>query len=194
MMHESSAGGCGCGSRRTDRGVARRGFLAQAVALVCGLIALAVPAAVGVVAFLNPLRQKGGGGGLFRVASLAVLPEDGTPRKFSIIADRVDAWNRVPNEPIGAIFLRRTKDGVDAFQVICPHAGCAIAYEASAEGGQFLCPCHAARFGLDGRRLDATSMSPRDMDRLEVETRDNSEIWVKFQNFRTGTPQKVTLA
>ena len=36
----------------------RRGFLGQAAAVFCGGVALLVPAAAGLVAFLNPLRQK----------------------------------------------------------------------------------------------------------------------------------------
>jgi nitrite reductase/ring-hydroxylating ferredoxin subunit len=175
-------------------GGTRRGFFAQAAAVICGAVSLLVPAAIGVVAFLNPLRQKGQAGGFLRLASLGAVPEDGMPQKFAIIADRSDAWNRFPNEPIGAVFLRRVKDGVQALQVICPHAGCSINYESASGGGRFFCPCHAAAFDLTGKRLDATSMSPRDMDALEVEIRSGSEVWVKFQNFHTGTPLKVAQA
>ena len=57
----------------------------------------------------------------------------------------------------------------------------------------FVCPCHNARFDLSGKRLDATSPSPRDLDTLEMEIRGD-EIWVKFQNFRTGTAQKIAEA
>jgi len=160
---------------------------------VLGTVSLLVPAVVGIVAYLNPLRQKGHTGVFMRLASLAELPEDGTPRKFSVVADRTDAWNRFPNEPIGAVYLRRTSDKADpvaALQVICPHAGCAVEYKASAEGGKFFCPCHGASFGLSGQRLDKTSSSPRSLDTLTVKI-ENSEISVKFQNFESGTAKKV---
>ena len=178
----------------------RRGFIANAIALVVGTATMMVPAAVGVVAFLNPLRQRGQAGKPFRLTSLDVLPADGTPRKFPIIADRIDAWNRFPNEPIGAVFLRRTGEkSVEAIQVICPHAGCTLQFEAAAAGGKFFCPCHGASFDLAGKRLDATSASPRDLDTLDVEIRDGSagssaEVWVKFQDFQTGTSAKVVKA
>jgi menaquinol-cytochrome c reductase iron-sulfur subunit len=29
------------------------------------------------------------------------------------------------------------------------------------------------------------------MDELEAEVRGNGEIWVKFQNFRKGVPEKI---
>ncbi len=126
-----------------------------------------------------------------RLASLDVLPENGTPQKVLVIADRTDAWNRYPREPIGAVFLRRVGRQVTALQVVCPHAGCSINFEPSAGGGKFFCPCHLASFDLAGNRTDSTSPSPRNMDTLDVEIRNNSEVWVKFQTFSIGTSRKV---
>lgn len=173
----------------------RRGFLAKATAVVLGALALIVPTVVGVVTALNPLRLKGQAGAFFRVATLEALPEDGAPRKFPIIADRKDAWTLFPNEPIGSVWLRRVgAKKVVAMCVICPHAGCFIGYDTKTN--QFLCPCHMAYFDLDGKRIDpASSPSPRDMDSLdEVEIRKGNEVWVKFQNFRTGISEKIVEA
>jgi menaquinol-cytochrome c reductase iron-sulfur subunit len=178
----------------------RRGFLAKMIAIIAGSLALLTPAAIGIVAFLNPLRQKGRSGAFIRVASLSAVPEDGTPQKFPVIADRTNAWNFYPNEPIGAVYLRRTGDGkVEALQVVCPHAGCSIMVETKGTGPSsqkdtapfYYCPCHAASFDLSGKRLEAAaSPSPRDMDSLEMEIRDN-EVWVKFQNFASGIADKI---
>ena len=43
--------------------------------VVCGGAALLIPAAAGIAAFLNPLRQKSQSGRFLRVASLDVLPD-----------------------------------------------------------------------------------------------------------------------
>ncbi len=175
----------------------RRGFLAKLLALTCGIFVCAVPAAIGLVASLSPLRWKSRAGRFVRLTSLAALPADGTPRRFPVVADRTDAWNRFPNEPIGAVFLCRTaEDTVEAFQVVCPHAGCSITYETASDGGagKFFCPCHAASFGLDGSRLDKTSASPRDMDTLEVRIENETDVLVKFEDFETGTSRKVAKA
>ncbi len=177
------------GGEAADSPDQRRGFLAKLVAILLGVLAYAVPVAAGAVAFLNPWRQKGGAGRVLRLATLETLPEDGTPRKFPVVMDRVDAWNRFANEPVGAVFLRRTESGVVALNIVCPHAGCFVAYDP--ENRQFHCPCHNARYGLDGARLDESSPSPRDLDQLKVEIRDDSEIWVTYENYRTGIPQKV---
>jgi menaquinol-cytochrome c reductase iron-sulfur subunit len=172
----------------------RRGFLAKLTALLAGTVALVTPAVVGIVAFLNPLRQKGRAGGFIKLATLDNLPEDGSPRKFPVIADRTDAWNRFPNEPIGAVYLRRIgKDQVEALQVVCPHAGCSILFERNQAGKIFSCPCHGAKFDLSGKRLDIPSPSPRDMDRLQVEIRSDNEVWVKFQTFASGTASKKVI-
>jgi menaquinol-cytochrome c reductase iron-sulfur subunit len=136
------------------------------------------------------LRQKAQAGQFRRVASLDMLPEDGTPQKVSIVADRTDAWNRFPNEPIGAVFLRRTgSEQVEAFNVVCPHAGCSVQYEPGKD--RLFCPCHGATFDLSGKRLDETSPSPRGLDALDVEIRNGTEVWVRFQNFRVGIAEKV---
>jgi len=128
-----------------------------------------------------------------RLASLEMMPEDGTPLKVPVIADRTDAWSRFPAEPIGAVFLSRaagpSNDKTMALQVICPHAGCSINYDVT--GRKYFCPCHAASFDMAGNRTDATSPSPRNMDSLEVEIRNKNEVWVKFQTFGVGTAKKV---
>jgi menaquinol-cytochrome c reductase iron-sulfur subunit len=195
---------CGCNSQHCSSLQQRRGFLVKMTALIAGSAALITPAAVGIAAFLNPLRQKTLAGGFIRVASLDSLPEDGSPQKYPIIADRSDAWNFFPNVPVGAVYLRRAgKDQVEALQVVCPHAGCSIMVGKAGKTGTgplnekgpvpiFFCPCHAASFDLSGKRLGAASPSPRNMDSLETEIRDN-EVWVKFKNFRTGTANKITL-
>ena len=173
-------------------GQPRRGFLAKSLALVLGAAAFATPVAVGIVSFLNPLRQKGQAGELLRLASLEGLPEDGPPVRVPVLMDSVDAWNRIPKQPVGAVFLRRTaKDQVLALQVVCPHAGCFVEYDEANK--QYSCPCHKATFDLEGKRLEERSESPRDLDELEVDVR-GSEVWVKFERFQPGSTDKITQA
>ena len=111
-----------------------------------------------------------------------------------IIADRTDAWNKFPQVPIGAIYLRRLGgEKVEALNVTCPHAGCPVEYTPATNC--FLCPCHDSKFNLDGSLFaNAKSPSPRALDALEVEIRSGSEVWVKFQNFEAGKAKKVPLA
>ena len=168
----------------------RRNFLTKAVAVVIGgLLALVAPLA-GLFVFLDPLRRKSESGGAVLVASLNSLPENGEPRKFSVLATRVDAWNRTPNVPVGAVYLQRMKDNsVRALNVVCPHAGCFVDFRPAQN--HYLCPCHNSKFALDGKIIDRKSPSPRPLDELQVEIRKGTEIWVTFQNFRAGVHDKI---
>ena len=105
------------------------------------------------------------------------------------MADRVDAWNRYPQQPVGSIWLRRAADGeILAFNSICPHLGCSVDFRSAQS--DFFCPCHLSHFNLDGQRQN--KIPPRDMDRLETEVRDG-KIWVKYQNFRGGVTEKTVI-
>jgi Rieske Fe-S protein len=92
---------------------------------------------------------------------------------------------------VGAVFLRRTpgESPVQAFNVICPHAGCLVDYTPGEDS--FLCPCHNSRFALDGRVENQASPSPRGLDALETVVRNGDEVWVRFRNFRVGIKEKV---
>ncbi len=161
-------------------------------ALGVGAVAYATPLVVGIFSFLSPLRpsQKGQtGDGFIRLASLDALAENGAPVKTPVVMDREDAWNRFPKEPVGAVFLHRTaKDKVLALQVVCPHAGCFVDYDGPNK--RYYCPCHKATFDLEGKRLEAKSESPRDLDTLDVDIR-GTEVWVKFQRFQSGSTEKI---
>jgi len=170
----------------------RRGFFRQAAAVFLGGLTALVPLAAGLLTLLDPLRRKAGISGFVHVTSLSALPEDGTPRRFPVIADRVDAWNKFPRVPIGAVYLRRSGPLVHALNVTCPHAGCPVEYRSANE--TFLCPCHNSKFKPDGGLADVGSPSPRGMDTLEVELRNGTEVWVKFQNFEAGKAKKIAVA
>ncbi len=152
-------------------------------------LAVVAPVA-GLTVLLDPLRRTTENGGAVRVASLESLPGDGTPVKFSVLATKVDAWNRTPNVPVGAIYLQRLAGGkaVRAFNVKCPHAGCFVDYRP--DRSCYHCPCHDSTFAIDGKVLDPKSPSPRPLDELPVEIRDDG-IWVAFQNFRPGVEEKI---
>jgi menaquinol-cytochrome c reductase iron-sulfur subunit len=166
----------------------RRGFLTQAGAIVFGGIAVLVPALSGFAVFLDPLRRRIKADKFIRVATLDSLPDDGVPRQFPVIAEHVDAWNR-SLEPIGAVYLRRTKGETSpgCLTATCPHAGCFVNYDDASN--TFKCPCHNSEFQVDGQVIEP-SPSPRSMDALECKIQ-HDEVLVKFQNFYTGTSEKV---
>jgi Rieske Fe-S protein len=166
----------------------RRSFLTKVWAVVIGGFIMVVPAASGLAVFLDPLRRKSKAASLIPVAPLAAVPDDGIPRQFPVVAERVDAWNE-STQPIGAVYLRRKPGEAvpECLTATCPHAGCFVAYDGPTN--TFKCPCHNSSFAVDGAIIEP-SPSPRAMDTLECEV-NQEEILVKFENFYTGKADKV---
>jgi menaquinol-cytochrome c reductase iron-sulfur subunit len=178
----------------------RRDFYRFATIILNGLmgLALALPA----LAYLfTPFRKKGREGGFEPLTRLSQL-KVGVPQSFAIIERRQDAWVKYPAEPVASVWLirqpeggapaeRRVRPAVIAFTSECPHLGCAI--NLTADGKDFLCPCHTSSFDMDGNPRN--SVPPRAMDRLDVEISDgvDPEVRVKFQRFRTLSKEKVPL-
>jgi menaquinol-cytochrome c reductase iron-sulfur subunit len=168
----------------------RRNVLAAVAATIIGALVGIVPFAAGLATFLDPLLRRKkvrseGSREPVRVASLDTIPADGTPVQVPVIADLTDAWNREPNQPVGAVYLRREGGQVTCFNAICPHAGCFVGY--AADRKVFQCPCHTSSFQLDGQRI-MPSPSPRNMDELKVDAEKlkSGEVWIEFVNYYPG--------
>ncbi len=179
----------------------RRNFLAKALAVVIGSAIVILPTAAGLAFFLDPLlRKRGSAGatearrdaeGFLPVTPLAAVPSDGRPQIFTVYDDTVDAWNKFANQPVGRVFLRRLPDGtVTAFNVRCPHLGCAVDYRPSQN--DYLCPCHMSAFNLEGQKQN--EIPPRNLDALDVKIKNKSEVWVRYQVFKAGTPDRIAVS
>ncbi|MEY3458111.1 MAG: Cytochrome b6-f complex iron-sulfur subunit [Planctomycetota bacterium] len=195
-------------------GTPRRSLLYQAVTALISTVIVAIPATLGGIFFLDPILRKkksegtgsaGSSGGarkdeqgFIRLdVTRDAVPADGTPVAVTVFDDIDDAWNRFANVPVGSIWLRKLGDGpILAFNSICPHLGCSVNYRRAEN--DFFCPCHTSAFALDGKKTN--EVPPRDMDVLEVAMRSGGkddpagvEIWVKFQNFRRATQEKIPI-
>jgi menaquinol-cytochrome c reductase iron-sulfur subunit len=169
----------------------RRSFVKKIAAGIIGGVITLVPGLAGLMVLFDPVKRKSTAGkGEILVARLSALPADGVPRRFSVIMDRVDAWNTYKNVPVGGVFLRRTADNkVTALNASCPHAGCSVRFSGTDE--KFVCPCHDSLFEQDGAIANQSSPSPRGLDSLTAEVRNENEVWVKFENFQPGHKEKV---
>lgn len=191
----------------------RRSMLVHGITAVLSFLIVAVPSTLGGLFFLDPILRKkksaSGGAtdgevakkdeaGFIRLdVTRDSVPQDGTPVSVTVMDDLVDAWNMFPDVPVGSIWLRKVGDGpILAFNTVCPHLGCSIDYKPAEN--HFFCPCHTSAFDMDGKKTN--EIPPRDMDVLEVSMRTNGqedanglEIWVKYQNFRRGTSDKIVI-
>ena len=167
----------------------RRGFLAAAGAIVIGALVSLTPLVAGIAFFLDPILRRranfkgGDADGFLSVTKLADLPDDGTPLRFVLRADKIDAWNEFKDQTIGTVYLRKMPgDQIIAFNDTCPHLGCKVDYQ---EGKQeFLCPCHASAFDLDGKPIN--KIPPRGLDTLKSKVDSSGQVWIKYQEFQSG--------
>ena len=120
----------------------RRNFLVEFWAIVTGGVVGLFPVLSGLAVLFDPLRKSKGAEGpeLVRITQLDSVPDDGVPRQFPVIKDRTDAWTFSPDERVGAVFLVRQpgSEDVEAFNVVCPHAGCFTGYDSA--NNLFQCP------------------------------------------------------
>jgi len=187
MSHESSSS--------PEAPPPRRSFLVAAAAIVTGAIVSLTPVAAGVAYFLDPLLKRrptmrgADADGFLPVANLTELPDDGTPLRFSLIADKIDAWNLFRNQTIGTVYLRKLANQVIAFNDTCPHLGCKVDYKSSSK--TFFCPCHASAFSLEGAKTN--DIPPRGLDTLEVKVDSGNRVWVKYENFQRGVSAKEVI-
>jgi Rieske Fe-S protein len=191
----------------------RRTFLAWLVAGLGALFTIVLGAPV-VAYVVDPRNRKSAGGAEagdgYRAVDGVILSDLQKERAVqgTLRAVRRDAWTLHPNDVIGRVWIVLKKDavpssfrGTDAallsvFTTTCPHLGCSVNLNADASTG-FTCPCHTARYRLDGVRDDLpNNPAPRDMDALEwkIETDpanpDRQVLLVKFENFKAGQAAK----
>ncbi|APZ92046.1 ubiquinol-cytochrome c reductase iron-sulfur subunit [Fuerstiella marisgermanici] len=183
----------------------RRNALVSVLTGFLSFVIVAIPSFLAGAFYLDPIlrRKKSGGAagggaldGFIKLdATTDSLPDDGTPVAVTVKSTLDDAWNRFKDVPVGSVWLRKQPDGsVIAFNSICPHLGCSVNYRRSDD--DFFCPCHTSSFDLDGTKTN--EVPPRNMDELEIITatdgepgKDGKELWLKFQNFRGATEQKI---
>ena len=173
----------------------RRRFLAAASSIVIGGVISLTPIVAGLLFFLNPIINRrsnfkgGDADGFLHVPNLSLsdLPDSGTPIRFDLRADKVDAWNESKDQTIGTVYIRKMPGNqIIVFNDTCPHLGCKVEYQ---EGTQsFLCPCHASAFQLDGEPTN--KIPPRRLDSLESKIESDGQIWVKYQDFQCGKEEK----
>ena len=169
----------------------RRRFLNGCSAFLTGLYALllVVP---GFAFLMDPLFRRKQARKTYRLAQLDDL-QVGVPQKFVVTDQRVDAWTRYPEGPIGVVWLLRTGESeVTAYSATCPHLGCSVDF--LDETQEFHCPCHQANYGMDGAVLSGPQQRGLDTLTVSLEKEQNQQ-WVSilFERFQLGSAEKVSL-
>jgi len=183
------------GNDQSNEDTKRRAFIAKTT-LGASAACVVFPLASGIPSILDPIHDPDNDQPSeepwSKVALLSNVPEDGIPAKFSVTLEKVtDAWTTLRDVPVGAVYLVRKGNLIKAFNLKCPHLGCAIDYRGNK--GDFFCPCHNSAFDLDGSISNPDSPSPRGMDELETKTEEGF-VWIRFKQFRPNLKERIPVA
>ena len=89
-----------------------------------------------------------------------------TPEEVIFRRTRRDGW-KLTSEKTSAWVVKTADNQVIAFAPQCTHLGCA--YRWDEQNRNFLCPCHASTFNIEGKVLSGPA--PRPLDRYDVQIR-----------------------
>jgi menaquinol-cytochrome c reductase iron-sulfur subunit len=167
-------------------------YLTGALLSVLGLL-LAVPAVGYLVAPLRRRKAERAAGSFVDAGPVADLPVREW-RLRTVALDQEDAWKK-KGQVRHSLWVQRTGEGDQALTVLsplCPHLGCPVNWHPDkGQKGQFDCPCHGGVFSADGEHVSGPP--PRSMDPLTFEVRAG-RLWVHWQDFRIGVPERVPVS
>jgi len=117
------------------------------------------------------------------IDAIAVDALGAEPVRVPLVARTVrDAWSAATDVPLGAAWIRvDDKGNVQALSSVCPHLGCAVAFDRGAK--EFRCPCHDSSFAVNGERQRGPS--ERDMDPLPLVI-EKGRVKISWVRFRAG--------
>jgi quinol---cytochrome c reductase iron-sulfur subunit, bacillus type len=138
----------------------RRNFLVVAIYGLGALIGLAltVPAAIYLLWPPRPKKETE-----WVDAGRLTQLQPRMPEEVVFRRNRADGW-KITSEKATAWVVKLSPKDLIAFAPQCPHLGCAYHWEA--QNQEFLCPCHASRFTIEGNVISGPS--PRPLDRYEM--------------------------
>lgn len=94
------------------------------------------------------------------IARVADVPDDGHPVRLPVVSATYDAWSRLPERRIGAVFVRKLP-GVDRFRILEPrHSRLSIAVVYDPEISRFKSCCRVLQFNLDGEVITTDRVTP----------------------------------
>ena len=152
--------------------LSRRDFIKVTTGIVGGLIG-AVVGLPSVFYLIDPALQEGGKEAWVPIGKFEDM-QIGTPYPFSFTRVQVNGWERTASS-FGGYAVRRS-DSPDELLILnsrCTHLACTVNW--SDEAGAYICPCHDAKFSMEGEVLDGPPPPPPDLN-LENTQTENGNI------------------
>lgn len=164
-----------------DFSESRRGFLKMAMGVLAflnGLI-IAIPSLRAIISS-SPSPKIGWS----EVGDVTALTEN-TPVRINFASESEDAYLR--GTAVRSVWVIKGPQGaITVFSPVCTHLGCYFTW--NDKSGHFECPCHASVFSMTGEVLGGPAPRPLDLLPHKVE---NGRLNVQWEEFRSGTPEKL---
>ena len=124
-------------------------------------------------------KGRSGGSRFENVGTLKLLEEEGRILQEQFSSEPLLLVNPTPKYGTGKDAAKLLRpDKLAAISPICPHQGCLVNWNKTHSA--FICPCHGARFGADGKVLQGPAT--KNLKQYDVEMRGD-EIWVSSQPY-----------
>jgi Rieske Fe-S protein len=167
----------------------RRRFLKLATVAMGGMIGLV--ASIPLVRYLLfPVRRRivDSPDAPIDVMGANELVAGGAPVKVALRVSGVrNAWNVSDGVAVGSAWVMKDGAGkVTALSATCPHLGCAIDFNTSAD--EFRCPCHKSAFDKGGEKRSGPAK--RGLDPLPVQVTDG-RVRVTFKRFLQDVADRI---
>jgi Rieske Fe-S protein len=153
--------------------MSRRDFIKLTTA-AAGTIMGAV-AGIPMIAYLiDPALRESKTGKAVAIGKLTEIPV-GKPFPFSFTITKVNGWERTANS-YGGFIIRKSEapEDIVILSSRCTHLSCRVNWSDEANG--FLCPCHDAKFGMQGEVLDGPP--PEALGHFEFEITEDGTITI----------------
>jgi Rieske Fe-S protein len=137
--------------------ISRRDFIKVTTGVIGGVIIAVI--GVPVVDYLiDPALQKNKAGAPIVIGKLENIPVS-IPYPFSFTITKINGWERTSSS-FGGFILRKSEDPNDILILSsrCTHLSCRVNWKE--EANAYVCPCHDARFDIDGNVIDGPPPAP----------------------------------
>jgi len=110
------------------------------------------------------------------------------PSKFSFTKMDRDAYIKT-NKQEDVWVVKKPGSKLKTFSPICPHLGCRYSWNQEEE--LFICPCHNSVYTIEGDVVSGPA--PRGLDTLPTEVKSDDMLYVLYERFELGIPQKIII-
>jgi menaquinol-cytochrome c reductase iron-sulfur subunit len=152
--------------------ISRNDFVKGVVGLIGGVIGLVVGVpAIGFV--LAPSLRKSTAEAWIPLGPLENYPV-GVPTLASFTRSKVNGWEKSINS-YGVYVYRKSESETMVLSNACTHLSCRVNWTEAAQ--EYVCPCHDAKFNIEGQVVSGPPPRPLDVYENRVE---NGNLFIHF--------------